>query len=67
MYRRRGEKGAIPHRNGRFHCINQQWFYATREQRLVGPFSDQDEAEEAVEESLQRYQKVAPLPLRRYR
>lgn len=67
MYRRRGEKGAVPHRNGRFHCINQQWFFSTREQRLVGPYSDQDEAEAAVEIRLQRNQTVAPLPLRRYR
>lgn len=48
MYRRRGENGKIPHRNGRFHCINQQWFFATREQRLVGPYRDQDEAQEAL-------------------
>lgn len=67
MYRRQGEKGAIPHRNGRFHCINQQWFYSTREQFLVGPYSDQDEAEVAAEEKLQSHQKVASLPLRRYR
>lgn len=48
MYSRRGENGAIPHRNGRFHCINQQWFFSTREQRLVGPYRDQDEAQEAL-------------------
>ncbi len=47
--RRRDENGLVPHRNGRFHCINQQWFFATREQRLVGPYRDQDEAEAALE------------------
>ncbi|MDN5849892.1 MAG: DUF6316 family protein [Nitrococcus sp.] len=52
MHRRRGEKGTIPHRNGRFHCINQQWFFSTREQRLVGPYRDQDEAEKALERQL---------------
>ncbi|MCO6440079.1 MAG: hypothetical protein J5I81_03105 [Nitrococcus mobilis] len=52
LHRRRGENGPVPHRNGRFHCINQQWFFATREQRLVGPYRDQDEAEAALESRL---------------
>jgi len=51
---RRGENGGVPHRNGRLHCIAEQWFFATREGRLEGPFRDQDDAESA----LRRYLKV---------
>ena len=51
---RRGEKGAVPFRNGRLHCIERHWFFSTRGQRLSGPFRDQDEAESALQDYLRR-------------
>lgn len=60
MQGRQGENGTIPHRNGRFHCFNQLWFFATREQRLIGPYRDQDEAEAALAKRL------APPVINRY-
>lgn len=34
--------------NGPLHCIDRQWFYATSEPRLYGPYETQEEAEEAL-------------------
>jgi hypothetical protein len=45
---RNGEQGAVPHRSGRLHCIENQWFFATRNGRLEGPYRDQDQAEAAL-------------------
>lgn len=44
---RTGESGAIPHRSGRYFCINGQWFFTHRHKKLEGPFPDQDTAEQA--------------------
>jgi hypothetical protein len=49
---RRGERGCVPYRNGRIHCINGQWFYAVRGPRLRGPFEHQEDAEKAMVKEL---------------
>ncbi|MBA1148657.1 hypothetical protein H0Z60_16525 [Ectothiorhodospiraceae bacterium WFHF3C12] len=54
LQNRRGETGSIPHRSGRLHCIENQWFFATRNGRLEGPYRDQDEAEAALRRFLDR-------------
>ncbi len=49
MANRRGERGAVPYRDGRLHCIDNRWFFATRGPRLSGPYESQDAAERALE------------------
>ncbi|MGD8430382.1 MAG: DUF6316 family protein [Ectothiorhodospiraceae bacterium] len=54
MRQRKGESGHVPFRNGRFHCIDNKWFFSTRGSALHGPYRDQDEAERALERELTR-------------
>ena len=56
MKYRKGESGSVPFRNGRFHCINEQWFFATRGPRLHDPYRDQDEVEKALRRAFSRQQ-----------
>ncbi len=35
-------------RTERFFCVNQQWFFSTREGRDCGPYSSRDRAEEGL-------------------
>lgn len=60
MQHRYGERGAVPYRQGRLRCINDQWFVAMRGPCLYGPYRDQDEAERALQVELDRlYRKQA--------
>lgn len=45
---RRGENEAYPFRTGRLFCINNEWFFATREGRDKGPYEGRAAAEAAV-------------------
>lgn len=51
---RDGESGQTPLREGRLHCIDNQWFFAVRGPRLHGPYPSQEAAEEALELTLRR-------------
>ncbi|MGK0499569.1 MAG: hypothetical protein ACJAYG_001211 [Oceanicoccus sp.] len=42
---REGEQGAGHTRAARFFCISGEWFFSTREDLKIGPFSNQDEAQ----------------------
>lgn len=60
MRNRYGERGTVPYRQGRLRCINDQWFFAMRGLRLYGPYADQDEAELALQQEMERlYRKQA--------
>lgn len=39
-------------RSERFFCVNQQWFFATREGKDCGPYSSRDRAEEGLNKFL---------------
>ena len=41
---REGETGPIPNRGERFFQLNNDWFFATREGSMVGPYSTRDSA-----------------------
>lgn len=41
---REGESGPIPNRGERFFQLNNDWFFATREGSMVGPYSTRDSA-----------------------
>lgn len=41
---RTGESGPIPNRGERFFQLNNDWFFATREGSMVGPYSTRDSA-----------------------
>lgn len=51
---RNGERGSVPYRNGRLHCINEQWFYAVRGPSLRGPYDSPEDAEKALARDLRR-------------
>lgn len=55
MHRHRtGERGTIPFRSGRYFCINGQWFFTHRDNKLEGPFPDQDSAEQACRRFIEK-------------
>ena len=39
-----GESGPVPNRGERFFRLNDDWFFATREGSMVGPYSTRDSA-----------------------
>ncbi len=41
---REGEEGPVPNRGERFFQLNNDWFFATREGSMVGPYSTRDSA-----------------------
>ncbi len=45
---RRGERGHIPFRTGRFFSVGGQWFFSTREGEDRGPYSSRQVAEAAL-------------------
>ena len=45
MKNRRGEDAKTYFRTVRFVCINGEWFFTTRENIDIGPFSSKEEAE----------------------
>lgn len=45
MEQRQGEQNNTHCRAKRFYQINDEWFFATREQLQVGPFASLEEAE----------------------
>jgi len=36
---RYGEQGEIPARNRRIYCLNNEWYFLTREYGIFGPYS----------------------------
>lgn len=50
---RAGETGNIPQREERFHFSNGDWFFATREGCLEGPFDDKAQASRGLREFLE--------------
>ena len=45
---RRGERGHIPFRSGRFFSVGGEWFFTTREGGNHGPYSNRGIAEAAL-------------------
>lgn len=54
MYMNRaGEGGGVPKRSARFFCIDEAWYFRTREGAPMGPFNDIDEAEDGLHNFLE--------------
>jgi len=49
---RKGEDCAIPNRAERFFQLNSDWFFATREGALVGPFTTNESANSGLNDYL---------------
>ena len=45
---RRGERGHIPFRSGRFFSVGGEWFFSTREGEDRGPYPNREVAEAAL-------------------
>lgn len=46
--RRHGEGDTVHFRSGRVFCVDNDWYYSTREGKDIGPFSTKAEAEVAL-------------------
>lgn len=55
---RRGEKGHVPYRTGRFFTADSQWFFASREGMDHGPYVSKSYAETALKQYIDNCQKV---------
>jgi len=41
---RKGERGAVPFRSGRFFNIDTEWYFSCREGKDLGPFGNREKA-----------------------
>ena len=57
---RQGERGSIPSRGERFFQLNNDWFFATREGSMVGPYSTRDSASLGLTDYLEFIQLSKP-------
>jgi len=46
--RRHGERDTVHFRSGRVFCVDNDWYYSTREGEDIGPFPTKAEAEAAL-------------------
>ncbi len=49
---RKGERGAVPFRSGRFFNIDTEWYFACREGKDLGPFGNRKKAADALKNYL---------------
>ena len=52
---RKGERGAVPFRSGRFFNIDNDWYFSCREGQDNGPFSNREAANDALKTYLSKY------------
>lgn len=64
MQTRTGEFEVTHYRTGRFFCISSEWYFSTRENLQIGPFSNQDDAELELMDFLRHIQQEGIYPER---
>ena len=60
MKQRQGEVSNTWFRSNRFYNVKGQWFFSTREGIDFGPFDDQQEAANALQQYIQQHTQPSP-------